>query len=247
MLADGWLYPVWVVGASRMREVEDAWPAPGSKLHHSVGVWPLLIDDTTEVLEAVPGVSLTLRARAWPVGEAHVHLRLTPHGADTEIRIEEKAVSGPGALVPPPLEGLDPEVAQHRDPAPAGLPGRAAPVSAPTRVVLVTGREQRHRRGDGPRRRRPRRPRRAPGPRRRTASSGSRPTASRLGAARPVAHDGRRRRPRGGGGRPSPRCWPSTAASTRCRERAGWWPTAGSRTCPRDVFDGVLRTNLSAR
>ena len=37
VLADGWLYPVWVVGASRMREVEDAWPAPGSKLHHSVG------------------------------------------------------------------------------------------------------------------------------------------------------------------------------------------------------------------
>ncbi len=51
-------------------------------------------------------MSLTLRARAWPVGEAHVHLRLTPHGAETETRIEEKAVSGPGSLVPPPLEGL---------------------------------------------------------------------------------------------------------------------------------------------
>ena len=24
MLADGWLYPLWVVGASRMREVDDA-------------------------------------------------------------------------------------------------------------------------------------------------------------------------------------------------------------------------------
>ena len=106
VLADGWLYPVWVVGASRMRDVEDAWPAPGGKLHHSVGIWPLLIDDNTEVVESVPGVSLTLRARAWPVGEAQVHLRLTPNGADTETRIEEKAVSGPGALVPPPLEGL---------------------------------------------------------------------------------------------------------------------------------------------
>ncbi len=106
VLADGWLYPVWVVGASRMREVEDAWPAVGSKLHHSVGLWPLLIDDNTEVLESVPGVSLTLRARAWPVGEAHVHLRLEPAGAETEVRIEEKAVSGPGAFVPPPIEGV---------------------------------------------------------------------------------------------------------------------------------------------
>ena len=26
VLADGWLYPCWVVGASRMRKVEDTWP-----------------------------------------------------------------------------------------------------------------------------------------------------------------------------------------------------------------------------
>jgi uncharacterized protein YndB with AHSA1/START domain len=106
VLADGWLYPGWVVGASRMREVEEAWPGVGSKLHHSVGLWPLLIDDSTEVLECVPGVSLTLRARAWPVGEAQVKVRLEPVGAETEVRIDEKAVSGPGAYVPPPVEGL---------------------------------------------------------------------------------------------------------------------------------------------
>ena len=37
VLADGWLYPLWVVGASRMRDVDDHWPAPGARLHHSVG------------------------------------------------------------------------------------------------------------------------------------------------------------------------------------------------------------------
>ena len=26
VLADGWLYPSWVVGASRMRDVDPAWP-----------------------------------------------------------------------------------------------------------------------------------------------------------------------------------------------------------------------------
>ena len=55
VLSDGWLYPVWV-GASRMREVDETWPEVGSKLHHSVGAWPLLIDDNTEV-----GLALTWR------------------------------------------------------------------------------------------------------------------------------------------------------------------------------------------
>lgn len=48
VMSDGWLYPVWVVGAARMREVDDHWPAVGSWLHHSVGIWPLLINDNTE-------------------------------------------------------------------------------------------------------------------------------------------------------------------------------------------------------
>ena len=106
VLADGWLYPLWVVGASRMREVDDTWPAVGSKLHHSVGTWPLLIDDNTEVLEAQPGVMLRLRARGWPAGEAEVVLRLTPSGAGTEVVIEEDAVKGPALLMPKPLRDV---------------------------------------------------------------------------------------------------------------------------------------------
>jgi hypothetical protein len=31
VLRDGWTYPVWVVGASRMRDVDDGWPAPGTR------------------------------------------------------------------------------------------------------------------------------------------------------------------------------------------------------------------------
>ena len=30
VLSDGWLFPLWVVGASRMREVDDHWPEVGS-------------------------------------------------------------------------------------------------------------------------------------------------------------------------------------------------------------------------
>ena len=103
VLADGWLYPLWVVGASRMRDVDPTWPEVGSRLHHSVGVWPGLIDDNTEVLEVEPGSRIRLRAKGWPMGEAEVILELEPAAAGTLVKIYEKPVKGPGALVPPPL------------------------------------------------------------------------------------------------------------------------------------------------
>ena len=104
VLADGWLYPLWVVGASRIRDVEPAWPAVGAKIHHSVGAWPLLLDDHTEVLECSPGSMLRLKARVWPAGEAEVTVRLRASGSNTEVEIEEEARSGPAALIPGALK-----------------------------------------------------------------------------------------------------------------------------------------------
>ncbi len=106
VLADGWLYPLFVVGASRMREVDDPWPAVGSRLHHSVGTWPLLIDDTTEVLEVEEPQRILLRARAWPAGEAHVEITVHPDGPSSLVTIKEQATSGPGALVPKPVQDV---------------------------------------------------------------------------------------------------------------------------------------------
>lgn len=103
VLADGWMYPLWVVGAARMREVDDTWPAPGSKLHHSVGLWPALIDDETVVRACEPGRMLRLRARGWPAGEADVVITLTPQDGGTLVEIEEDAVKGPGRLMPKPV------------------------------------------------------------------------------------------------------------------------------------------------
>ena len=106
VLADGWLYPLWVVGASRMREVDDHWPAVGAQLHHSVGTWPMLIDDSTEVVDTTPGLMLKLKARAWPTGAASVTLRLEAVGTETEVTIEEDAVSGPAVLIPKPARDV---------------------------------------------------------------------------------------------------------------------------------------------
>jgi uncharacterized protein YndB with AHSA1/START domain len=100
VLADGWLYPLWVVGASRIRGVDDTWPAQGSSIHHSVGVWPILIDDRTSVLEEVADSRIRLRARGWPLGEAEVEITLRAEGNETEIAISEHPIAGPGVIVP---------------------------------------------------------------------------------------------------------------------------------------------------
>jgi uncharacterized protein YndB with AHSA1/START domain len=104
VLADGWLYPLWVVGTTRIRDVDGSWPDVGSKLHHSAGVWPFTVDDDSEVLECDPGRFLRLRARGWPLGEAEVAITVTPAGAHTRVEIKETAVSGPGTLIPQAVE-----------------------------------------------------------------------------------------------------------------------------------------------
>ena len=108
VLADGWLYALFVVGAARMRDVDEGWPAVGTRLHHSVGTWPLLIDDTTEVLEVEENQRILLLARGWPAGQAHVEISLRPRGTDTVVTIVEQATAGPGALIPKAV--LDPQL-----------------------------------------------------------------------------------------------------------------------------------------
>ncbi|KGJ72189.1 polyketide cyclase [Cryobacterium roopkundense] len=100
VLANGWLYPSWVVGASRMRGVDEAWPAPGSALHHSVGVWPLLIDDSTSILEWDPPRHALLKARGWPLGEATVAVDVQQRDNGCVIRLLEVGTAGPARLVP---------------------------------------------------------------------------------------------------------------------------------------------------
>ncbi|WP_414685377.1 SRPBCC family protein [Microbacterium sp. LWH3-1.2] len=103
VLADGWLYPSWVVGASRMREVDETWPMADAELHHSFGVWPLLINDKTVVEEFVPSRRMVMKARGWPIGEARVTIDVKPRGDRCVVRFQEEAVAGPGRFVPAPL------------------------------------------------------------------------------------------------------------------------------------------------
>lgn len=100
VLADGWLYPSWVVGASRMRDVAAEWPDADSRLAHSVGVWPALIDDETVSLEWDPPHRAVMRAKGWPIGEARVTIDVRRYGKGCKVRIQEEPAAGPGSWVP---------------------------------------------------------------------------------------------------------------------------------------------------
>lgn len=100
VMADGWLYSGWVVGASRIRSVDAHWPETDARLHHSVGAWPLLINDSTRVAAADPDRKLELIARGWPLGEARVVITLEDLGPQCRVTIAEDAVRGPGLAVP---------------------------------------------------------------------------------------------------------------------------------------------------
>jgi uncharacterized protein YndB with AHSA1/START domain len=108
VLSDGWLYAGWVVGASRTRQVDPNWPAEGARIHHSVGSWPLLLDDDTEILTCRPERLLRLLARTRPLGESLVEIELKdrPGLGGCIVEIREDTVSGPGLLVPAPLRQL---------------------------------------------------------------------------------------------------------------------------------------------
>lgn len=128
VLADGWLYPLWVVGASHMREVDEDWPAVGSRIHHSVGPWPLDVEDVTKVTAVEPDRMLELDARVWPTGAARVRLTLEPVGQNqTRVTMGETFERGPAREVPQRVQAamMRPrnvealrrlaDIAEHRD------------------------------------------------------------------------------------------------------------------------------------
>jgi len=100
VLAQGWTYTQWVVGNSRMRAVDSNWPEPGATIRHSIGIWPLVINDATVAEECDPPHKLVLLARLGPMGAARITLLLqeTPQGCRVEMI--EVPVKGPMSLIP---------------------------------------------------------------------------------------------------------------------------------------------------
>lgn len=104
VLADGWRYAEWVVGAKAIRDVDREFPKAGSKLYHRFGVGRFTIDDSTVIEEVEENKRIVLRARARPAGVARVIVELepTPDGGTT-ITMEEYPTSGIAKAIDNPL------------------------------------------------------------------------------------------------------------------------------------------------
>jgi uncharacterized protein YndB with AHSA1/START domain len=104
VMTDAWLLPVWVVGATHIRNVDETWPARGSKVHHQVGAWPVMISDSTEVIECEAPHKLALQGRAYPLGEARIELTVEPDSKGGAVVTMAEAPSyGPALLFDNPL------------------------------------------------------------------------------------------------------------------------------------------------
>ena len=84
---------------ARGAEKRATWP-------DGLGVWPVLINDKTVLLEWDPPRRAVLRAHGWPIGEAQVTIEVKPSGTGSLVRILEDAVEGPGRLVPSPIRRI---------------------------------------------------------------------------------------------------------------------------------------------
>src|SRR5689334_21437225 len=103
VLSDGWAYASWVVGASHIRDVDAGFPAPGTRIHHSVGGWPAMVKDVSEVLEVEPNRKLVLKVKVWPLFAGIVKVELEPDGESTIASMSEEFVDGPGRCLPEPV------------------------------------------------------------------------------------------------------------------------------------------------
>ena len=89
-LADPDGYGYWVVGSKHIRDAEPAWPASGSKFHHTIGVGPFTVSDHTEALETEPLRRLRLRAKGRPLGTATVTVDLIERDGGTLVEMTER-------------------------------------------------------------------------------------------------------------------------------------------------------------
>jgi uncharacterized protein YndB with AHSA1/START domain len=106
VLSDPDSYGYWVVGSKDIRDADPDWPAPGARIHHSVGFGPLTIKDYTAVEEVARPRRLKLRAKARPLGTARVTLELAPVDGHTRVTMIEDAADPLTAFVFNPLTHL---------------------------------------------------------------------------------------------------------------------------------------------
>jgi len=112
-------YPLWLIGCQQIRDVEEGWPAPGTRFHHRVGlVWTLTVADSTKVLEVEEPTRLVLEVRARPLGRGRVTFTVDPTSDGTTVLTLDEVPIGTLA----PLQPLiDPVTARRNERSLSGL------------------------------------------------------------------------------------------------------------------------------
>lgn len=106
VLADPRGYAYWVVGSQAIRDADRAWPARGSRFHHTVKVGPLSLKDHSEVEDVEPGRFLQLKVNGRPMGTARVKLELEREDGGTRVTMTEDPADPGSAFAFTPLTHL---------------------------------------------------------------------------------------------------------------------------------------------
>jgi len=100
VLEDPYAYPRWVVGARRVRGVDAAWPALGSRFFHALGTVAGELHDSSMVLEWNRPVRVSLEVRFRPTGVAKVEIDIAAEGSGSIVTIVESPIRGPISRLP---------------------------------------------------------------------------------------------------------------------------------------------------
>lgn len=94
VLEDPATYPEWLVGASRITDVDENWPELGSKFSHRIGFGPFVIPGSTSMRVLDRSSELVLGAGMGILGEAIVRFQLEAVPEGTKVTLEETLIRG---------------------------------------------------------------------------------------------------------------------------------------------------------
>ena len=100
VLEDPYAYARWVVGTRRVRGVEAAWPALGSRFFHALGTAAGELHDSSMVLEWIRPERVSLEVRFRPTGVAKVDIDVAAERSGSVVTIVESPIGGPISRLP---------------------------------------------------------------------------------------------------------------------------------------------------